>query len=92
MYFTRWIEMVHPVPGGPTFPEQKKRGHKKNIDIIVGDIAVKVDQPSKDMNMEIDTGDILEFEKNRDKITRNTARLETLRIILGAKQRKKRAG
>jgi hypothetical protein len=68
MYFTRWIEMVHPVPGGPTFPEQKKRGHKKNIDIVVGDIAVKADQPLKDMNMEIDTGDILEFEKNRDKI------------------------
>jgi hypothetical protein len=68
MYFTRWIEMVHPVPGGPTFPEQKKRGHKKNVDIIVGDIAVKADQPLKDMNMEIDNGDILEFEKNRDKI------------------------
>ena len=63
--------MVHPVPGGPTFPEQKKRGHKKNIDIIVGDIAVKADQPSKDMNMEIDTGDILEFEKSRDKIKGN---------------------
>ena len=68
MYFTRWIEMVHPVPGGPTFPELKKRGHKKNIDIVVGDIAAKADQSLQDLNMGIDGGDILEFEKSKDKV------------------------
>lgn len=26
--------MVHPVPGGPTFPEQKKRGHKKSQEAV----------------------------------------------------------
>ena len=62
MYFTRWIEMVHPVPGGPTFPEQKKRGHKKNSDIVVGDIN------SKDMNMDMDGMEILEYDSSKDKI------------------------
>ena len=62
MYFTRWIEMVHPVPGGPTFPEQKKRGHKKNSDIIVGDTN------SKDMSMDIDGMEMLEYDSSKDKI------------------------
>jgi hypothetical protein len=43
MYFTRWIEMVHPVPGGPTFPEQKKRGHKKSQDVVAETDPVKVE-------------------------------------------------
>ena len=62
MYFTRWIEMVHPVPGGPTFPEQKKRGHKKNSNIVVGDIN------GKDMNMDMDGMEILEYDSSKDKI------------------------
>lgn len=28
-YFTRWTEMIHPVPGGPTHPEKKRGGRKK---------------------------------------------------------------